>query len=44
MLSDPNWKLEEEEGRVPPTSLRFALSLQFPPTNANAQPGHPAQK
>ena len=44
MLSDPNWKLEEEEGRVPPTSLRFALSLQFPPTNANAQPGFPAQK
>jgi Tfp pilus assembly protein PilN len=44
MLSDPNWKLEEEEGRVPPSSLRFALSLQFPPTNANAQPGNPAKK
>ena len=44
LLSDPTWKLEEEEGRVPPTSLRFALSLQFPPTNANAQPGSPAAK
>lgn len=44
MLSDPNWKLEEEEGRMPPTSLRFGLSLQFPPTNANSQPGSPAAK
>jgi Tfp pilus assembly protein PilN len=41
-LSDPNWKLEEEEGRMPPTSLRFALSLQFPPTNS--KPASPAAK
>jgi Tfp pilus assembly protein PilN len=44
VLSDPTWKLEEEEGRVPPTSLRFALSLQFPPTTAKSQPGSPAAK
>jgi Tfp pilus assembly protein PilN len=28
-VSDPQWKLEEDEGRVPPAALRFPLTLQF---------------
>lgn len=42
-LSDPNWKLEEDEGRVPPASLRFALTMQFQPANPKSQPVKPAQ-
>jgi Tfp pilus assembly protein PilN len=30
--SDPNWDLEEDSVRIPPHSLRFALTLQFKPT------------
>jgi len=42
-ISDPNWTLDEDEGRVPPTSLRFDLNLQFPPTVAKPQAGAPAK-
>lgn len=42
-LSDPNWTLDEDEGRVPPTSLRFDLNLQFPPTVAKPPAGAPAK-
>ncbi|MBM3973348.1 MAG: hypothetical protein FJ301_04525 [Planctomycetes bacterium] len=42
-LSDPNWTLDEDGGRVPPTSLRFDLSLQFQPTVAKPQAGAPAK-
>jgi len=41
-VSDPNWQLDEDAGRVPPLSLRFAMTLQFPPTGANAPAGKPA--
>jgi Tfp pilus assembly protein PilN len=37
--SDPSWKLEEDEARVPPTSLRFPLTLQFnPPVEEKGKP------
>ena len=38
-LSDPNWQLDEDADMVPPTSLRFPLKLQFPPTVTPAKPG-----
>ena len=37
--SELGWKLEKEDSRVPPVSLRYVLTLQFPPTvQAPAKP------
>jgi Tfp pilus assembly protein PilN len=41
--SDPNWKLDEDAARVPPTSLRFPLTLTFQPAVKEA-PKKPVAK
>lgn len=42
--SDPTWKLDRDEARVPPTSLKFPLELLFEPTikDAPKKPAAPA--
>jgi Tfp pilus assembly protein PilN len=42
--SDPTWKLDRDEARVPPTSLKFPLELQFEPSikDAPKKPAAPA--
>jgi Tfp pilus assembly protein PilN len=40
--SDPAWKLELDETRVPPASLRYALTLQFQPAVKEAPKPKPA--
>lgn len=42
--SDPSWKLDEDSTRVPPTSLRFPLTLQFQPTVKEAPKAKPVAK
>jgi Tfp pilus assembly protein PilN len=40
--SDLGWKLSNEQSRVPPESLRYALQLQFAPTVKEAPKAKPA--
>jgi Tfp pilus assembly protein PilN len=42
--SDPAWKLDEDPSRVPPQSMQYALTLQFPPTIKEAPKAKPAPK